>query len=456
MNGILILAERLASCFAAETLRAGLLLVAVAALLRLLPRLAAAARSMLWTGVLILTTSMPFLPLGAVAEPARISGSTHVLHFAPVWSLAVAAVWLLGSLLRGFSLLSNAFELREIWRSATPVPNAAPLSVGIANGRTRTAVLCLSNAVARPSIIGFFSPRVLLPAALYPKLSPCELDHIVLHEMEHLRRFDDWRNLFQKIALVLFPLNPALLWIDRRLAVERELACDESVLAATRAPKSYASCLVHLAQEHAFSRHLSLALGAWERRSELARRVQGILAYRLSGTSESRSRRQGKAAAGALIAATALLGAALAHTPQWISFAAAPVPVVAAQPAAGPALYRTANLQAVARPRMVEAVAPMPSPAPSVSVKHVMRKRLVRVSAARRAFARPLHAKTFVLTSWVVTYAPPADDFAHHSLARPHFTFAIFNPGLSGTGAAPRTFSPDAFPMDGGIVIIQL
>ncbi len=55
-------------------------------------------------------------------------------------------------------------------------------------------------------------------------------------------------NLLQKIALVLFPLNPALLWVDRRLSLERELACDAGVVASTAAPFDYAHCLTRLAE----------------------------------------------------------------------------------------------------------------------------------------------------------------------------------------------------------------
>ena len=84
--------------------------------------------------------------------------------------------------------------------------------------------------------------------------------------MEHLRRRDDWINLVQKLGLVLFPLNPALLWIEQRLCKERELACDDHVIQSTRAPKSYASCLVHLAEQRILNSRASLALGAWERR----------------------------------------------------------------------------------------------------------------------------------------------------------------------------------------------
>ena len=49
----------------------------------------------------------------------------------------------------------------------------------------------------------------------------------MLHEAGHLRRRDDWMNLLQKVGLVLLPLNPVLMWIERRLCLERELACDE-------------------------------------------------------------------------------------------------------------------------------------------------------------------------------------------------------------------------------------
>ena len=98
-----------------------------------------------------------------------------------------------------------------------------------------------------------------------------------MHEMEHLRRADDWTNLLQKAGLVLFPLNPVLLWVERRLCAERELACDDRVLLSTGARKAYAICLTRLAEYSMFRRNLSLALGAWERRSELVRRIHRIL-----------------------------------------------------------------------------------------------------------------------------------------------------------------------------------
>jgi beta-lactamase regulating signal transducer with metallopeptidase domain len=66
-------------------------------------------------------------------------------------------------------------------------------------------------------VFGFLHPRILIPPALLERLTSPELQQVVLHEMEHLRRRDDWTNLLQKMGLVLFPLNPVLLWVERRL-----------------------------------------------------------------------------------------------------------------------------------------------------------------------------------------------------------------------------------------------
>ncbi len=46
----------------------------------------------------------------------------------------------------------------------------------------------------------------------------------------------------------LFPLNPALAWMERRLCREREMACDEGVVRSTQAPRAYAACLASLAE----------------------------------------------------------------------------------------------------------------------------------------------------------------------------------------------------------------
>jgi hypothetical protein len=164
-------------------------------------------------------------------------------------------------------------------------------------------------------VIGFFSPRILIPEELFARLTTAEFGQIVLHEVGHLRRADDWINLFQKLSLVVFPLNPVLIWIERRLCLERELACDDDVLRLTKAPKAYATCLTNLAEQRLGRRATALSLGVWEKRSELARRVHSILRG-----GEGMGRTQARVVMGVLVVALLSGSAELARCPEFVSF----------------------------------------------------------------------------------------------------------------------------------------
>jgi hypothetical protein len=176
--------------------------------------------------------------------------------------------------------------------------------------------ICTTNELDRPSVIGFFAPRILIPEWLIARLTPGELEQVVLHEAEHLRRRDDWTNLLQKLALVLFPLNPALAWIEGRLCREREMACDEGVVRRTQAPRAYAECLTSLA-ERGLDRRRShaLSLGAFGRRPELVRRVYSILARRKALHPVAARALVGVAGCGLLMASVEL-----ARCPQMVAF----------------------------------------------------------------------------------------------------------------------------------------
>jgi hypothetical protein len=284
--------------------------------LRLLPGLSAAARSVVWLNVFILLALLHFVPAFAGRPGALAAGQLSPVHLDPRWSFAVAGVWAALSVFRAGQLIVGAFHVRRLAGTAVPVAVDAELQALLAGAGTRAAQLCTSDEVARPSVLGFFRPRVLIPTELLKALSPGELRQVVVHEMEHLHRADDWTNLLQKTALVLFPLNPVLLWVDRRLSAERELACDDRVLRSSAGRKAYALCLTHLAEYSMLRRSFSLLLGAWERRPELVRRVERIL----SQPARSMSRRPAMAATGGLLAGALGIAVVLSHSPQMVSF----------------------------------------------------------------------------------------------------------------------------------------
>ncbi len=248
-----------------------LVALAVGLSLRVLPRISAAQRFAVWLATFAIAISLPFV---SFMHHATAPG---VLHVAPLWSVALAGLWFATFTVRLGLLLAEALRVRKIWRNATPVLPDASIA-GLLAACKRSPRLYLSDDVTAPSVIGFLSPRLLIPVSLMPQLTEPELRQIVLHECEHLRRYDDWLNLLQKFALAVFPLNLALVWVDRRLGLERELACDAGVVGKTGAPLDYAACLARLAEHRMGGSRVALALSAWARRSELARRVYTLLA----------------------------------------------------------------------------------------------------------------------------------------------------------------------------------
>jgi beta-lactamase regulating signal transducer with metallopeptidase domain len=247
--------------------------------LKFAPRISAAHRFTLWAGAFAAILALPLVPqifahFESTAGSSTIAApiATHAwLQFDTRWSMVLAALWLIASAARITDLVFHVLRLRSLWRTATPV------EVQLPRQSERSFEVCCTQCLDRPSVIGFFAPRILIPDWLFGRLTPAEMDQIILHETEHLRRFDDWTNFFQKLCLVLFPLNPALWWVESRLSKEREMACDEGVIRITQAPRAYAACLANLAERGLEYRAEALSLGAWHRRSELVDRVHSIL-----------------------------------------------------------------------------------------------------------------------------------------------------------------------------------
>ncbi|HUY95984.1 MAG TPA: M56 family metallopeptidase [Terracidiphilus sp.] len=444
-----------ASALLAAVWQGALLAALVWLVLRLLPGLRPAARSVVWLNVFVLMALLHLVPLftGAPAE-SRIAAA-HTVRLDPRWSLALAAVWIVLSLVRASQLVAGAAHLRRLSRRAEPLP-AGPEIATLLRSHRHPVELCTCEEVARPSVLGFFRPRILIPPGLAAQMSPAELKHVIVHEMEHLRRGDDWTNLIQKLGLVLFPLNPALVWVERRLCAERELACDDRVLHTGSGRKAYAMCLAHLAEYALVRRGFGLVLGAWERRPELVRRVQRIL-YEPARTM---GRRPALAATGGLVAGALAFALTLAHAPEVVQFG--PPPLTPAQMAASLDMGQVSRALG-GRPEMVKAVIPA-RPASRGALDHaaepqtrpaaIRRAKIHRAAAPMNRLASlrtpppPQSETLLVMTEWTDIASQPQVVLA----------FARTPDGKQGAKQAAPTFQP-AFAVvrtPAGWLVIQI
>ncbi len=92
-------------------------------------------------------------------------------------------------------LVFHLLRLRRLSRGATPLEAEAPLRFLLASVLpARRIEICTTVDLDRPGVIGFFAPRILIPEWLYSRLTPGELEQVVLHEARAFapaRRLDE-------------------------------------------------------------------------------------------------------------------------------------------------------------------------------------------------------------------------------------------------------------------------
>ena len=239
-------------------------------------------RFVVWFSALVAITVSPFVSLGSAAGVARSAAAA--VTFPDSWSVYLFAAW---AVVAAIGLTRVAVGLRHVHglrRNCTAVDASAlnPLvAATLEQFRAGRSVQLLSSEGLRvPTAIGFFRPAVIVPAWTLRELGAAEQNAVVLHELAHLRRWDDWTNLAQKVLRAVFFFHPAVWFVESRLSLEREMACDDLVLAHTADPRGYAACLVSLAEKNILQRGIALAQAAVGRMRQTSQRVLQILDVR--------------------------------------------------------------------------------------------------------------------------------------------------------------------------------
>jgi len=178
--------------------------------------------------------------------------STFVIRAA--WTL-----WVSVQIVRFVSAIVAIRRARARTRAfPSPVESMMPHWRRVRSGGRR-ATLVLSDSVTTAAVLGWGAPMIAVAPSLVTTLDADELDRVLIHEWAHVQRRDDLVHILQIVVRIIAGWHPALWWIDRRLHLEREIACDEMTVAATGSPKSYAACLMKLATVRGTRRGLRTA-----------------------------------------------------------------------------------------------------------------------------------------------------------------------------------------------------
>lgn len=298
--------------FAGATIRTTVLLVCASGIAVLLLKRTAALQHAYWTAAMAASLSIPLLsatlpdlgirnpvPVAVFASPTsttapRIAGPARSLfdvgaiftsapsHDGSANRIeeALLLVWLVGLAFGLSRILRSSLAVTRLRRSAPDVCESRITFIWkqVQRGSpSRTVLLVESDSVTAPGTAGIIRPTIFLPpdAAQWGSV---RIRATLAHEYAHIVRRDCLTQLLADLAVAVYWFNPIVWYARRRMATERERACDDLVLSVGVQPERYASVLLETVRGSLLQRNkpepavLSMALP-----SELETRLVSIL-----------------------------------------------------------------------------------------------------------------------------------------------------------------------------------
>ncbi|MBN2180627.1 MAG: M56 family metallopeptidase, partial [Sedimentisphaerales bacterium] len=169
---------------------------------------------------------------GYASTTAVVESAPSVM---PVWQSYAFVLWLLGIMILGSWLFSRLHRLRK---SHPQAGTASSIPQSFHNMMLRCARqlklrriprIVVTKKVVCPAVFGVFRPVLLMPKGYLSKLSRKDAEHMLLHELAHIKRGDPVVHSFYLLLQIVYWFNP-LLWLARRQLIHlRELCCDATV-----------------------------------------------------------------------------------------------------------------------------------------------------------------------------------------------------------------------------------
>ncbi len=225
---------------------------------------------------IITTTSPAKGPLATPLPPHEPRLADYVRSTQPYLLVG----WLGGVCLLSLRLLLGMVGVQRLRFSRMAVPETLIASANRIGSRLALRSIprvFASDKVREAVAVGLVRPIVLLPLSWLTEMPPEVLEAVLAHELAHIRRWDLWVNMFQRLMETFLFYHPAVWWLSRRIRQEREMCCDELAVAATGNRTTYATALETVARRRLSHIEPTLASAIGGSKTALLDRVRNIL-----------------------------------------------------------------------------------------------------------------------------------------------------------------------------------
>ncbi|APW61983.1 M56 family metallopeptidase [Paludisphaera borealis] len=216
----------------------------------------------------------------SIVVPSRdASLNSHVIIYMNLAARTLPGVWLLGAPWTFAYLAAGLLGAERLKQRSRVVgdPDLSALSARLAGslGIGRRVAVGVCDRIAGPMLLGIARPLILLPASAVSGWSPEQVEMALLHELAHVRRWDNLVNLLQRVIESALFFHPAVWIVSGWVRREREHCCDRIVVDHTGRALDYAGALFVLAD--APSPGAPFPHGAFMAQNHLVDRIRRIL-----------------------------------------------------------------------------------------------------------------------------------------------------------------------------------
>lgn len=143
-------------------------------------------------------------------------------------------IWFIGVAVCTLITFLHSCELRRLRATVSPIEdeeiNALFAECQQELKIKRRIMLGKSRLVQTPMIFGARKVFVILPTKNINQLSIEDIRYIFLHELTHYRNKDVFMNYVICLFQIIYWFNPLIYWAFKKMRIDREVACDISVL----------------------------------------------------------------------------------------------------------------------------------------------------------------------------------------------------------------------------------
>ncbi|WP_025784472.1 BlaR1 family beta-lactam sensor/signal transducer [Sporosarcina sp. D27] len=203
-------------------------------------------------------------------------------------NMGVMGLWMLGMLLFTFTMVRGWLTLRRIKNYSSAFSNQEVL-VLFEECKKRLKIkksikVVISRRVQSPMIFGLFQTYIVIPFKHENWLSLKDYEYIFLHELNHYKNKDLLTNYMILFYQTIYWFNP-LVWLAfREMRLDREIACDTSVLQLLDDHSfiEYGNTIINFLDLSKQSSELQLVTQLNGSKLQIKKRIEQISAYKHS------------------------------------------------------------------------------------------------------------------------------------------------------------------------------